>query len=414
MRENILTMRERQRVAALKKAQRREVTVRGVAELVGLSERQVYRLKVRFRKWGEQGLAHGNRGRPCRRKLGDKMRERVIRLRKEKYVGFNDHHFTEKLSEVEGISVSRETVRQWLRQAEVEAVRKRRGSRHRCRREPMPRMGMMLQADGSYHDWLEGRGDYLTLIGTIDDATNWVPEDCFFAPHETTLGYMRLFYFLFKKKGLPLSIYADRHSIFWTERNPTEEEQLLNKRPKTQLGRALEELGIRLIPAYSSQAKGRVERLWETFQDRLVSEMRLKGDKNEVEANATLQEFIPPYNRRFSRKPANPESAWRPIPEETDLRQILCIKEKRTVANDNTIAWKGRRLQISPSRLRRSFAKRQVEVRHLINNKIEVYYKNQRIARFHTQSAHENAPQSTITHWEDLRYTQKITERQAA
>lgn len=342
------------------------------------------------------------------------MRERVIRLRKEKYIGFNDHHFTEKLTEVEGIAVSRETVRKWLRKAEVEAMRKRRGSRHRCRREPMSQMAMMFQADGSFHDWLEGRGEYLTLIGMIDDATKWVPEDCFFAPHETTLGYMRLFHDLFRKKGLPLSIYADRHSIFWTEREPTEEEQLLNKRPKTQLGRALEELGIRLIPAYSSQAKGRIERLWETFQDRLVSEMRLKGDKNEAEANLTLKEFIPQYDKKFTREPKDPKSAWRPIPAQIDLKQILCIKKKRTVANDNTIAWQGQRLQIPPSKIRRSFAKCEVEVRHLINDKIEVYYKNQRIARFHPPSAHENAPQSTIAHWEDLRYTQKLTERQAA
>ena len=407
-------MKEKQRVAALRKARRGEVTVREVALLVGLSERQVFRLKARYRRLGERGLAHGNRGRPSRRRLGDRMSERVIRLRKEKYVGFNDHHFTEKLCEVEGITVSRETVRKWLRESAVEAVRKRRGPRHRCRREPMPRMAMMFQTDGSFHDWLEGRGDYLTLIGTIDDATKWVPEDCFFAPRETTLGYMRLFYDLFRKKGLPLSIYADRHSIFWTEREPTEEEQLLNKRPKTQLGRALEELGIRLIPAYSAQAKGRIERLWGTFQDRLVSEMRLKGDKSETEANVTLKEFIPQYNKRFTRNPKESHPAWRPIPPKIDLKQILCTKEQRTVANDNTIAWKGERLQIPPSKISRSFAKCQVEVRHLINDTIEVYYKSRRIARFSPRTARENAPQSTITHWEDLRYAQKLSERQVA
>jgi hypothetical protein len=270
---------------------------------------------------------------------------------------------------------------------------------------------MMLQADGSFHDWLEGRGLYLTLIGTIDDATKWVPDDCFFAPHETTLGYMKLFYELFKKKGIPLSIYADRHSIFWTEREPTEEEQLLNKKPKTQMGRALEELGIRLIPAYSPQAKGRIERLWGTFQDRLVSEMRLKQDKNATEANVTLKEFIPQYNKQFTREPKEATPAWRPVPPEIDLKQILCIKKKRTVANDNTIAWQGQRLQIPPSNLRPSFAKRKVEVRHLINNKIEVYYKNIRIARFEAQTAR---PESTISCSEDLRHTQKFTEREAA
>jgi hypothetical protein len=278
----------------------------------------------------------------------------------------------------------------------------------------MPQEGIMIQTDGSFHNWLEGRGDYLTLIGAIDDATKWVPEDCYFAPHETTLGYMKLFHDLFKKKGLPLSIYADRHSIFWTEREPTEEEQLLNKRPKTQMGRALDELGIRLIPAYSPQAKGRIERLWGTFQDRLVSEMRLKGDENQTGANVTLKEFVPKYNKRFTRNPKDPKPAWRPLPPEIDLKQILCIKKKRTVANDNTFAWEGKRLQIPSSKIRRSFAKCEVEVRHLINDKIEVYYKNQRIARFQPPSAHENAPPSTITHFEDLRYTQKLSERKAA
>lgn len=409
-----LTMKEKQRVAALRKAVKREITVPEVAELLGLSERQVFRLKARFRKWRERGIAHGNRGRPCQRKLKEKVRMKVIRLRQEKYKGFNDHHFTEKLSEVEGIVVSRETVRKWLRETGVEAVRKRKAPKHRCRREPMSQQGMMLQVDGSFHDWLEGRGDYLTLIGAIDDATKWVPNDCFFAPHETTLGYMKMFYYLFRKQGLPLLIYADRHSIFWTEREPTPEEQLLNKRPKTQLGRALEELGIRLIPAYSPQAKGRIERLWETFQDRLVSEMRLKGDKNQTEANITLKEFLPQYNRKFTREPKDPMPAWRPLPADIDLKQILCIKKQRTVANDNTIAWEGKRLQIPPSKIHRSFAQCQVEVRHLIDDKIEVYYKNQRIARFRPQPTHQDAQKSTIAHLEDLRYTQKMTEREAA
>lgn len=409
-----LTMKEKQRVVALKKAIKREMTVPEASEVLGLSTRQVFRLKARFRKWKEKGITHGNRGRPSSKKIPDKIREKVVVLRKRKYQGFNDHHFTEKLGEVEGVVVSRETVRKWLRGSAVEAVRKRRVSHHRCRREPMPQMGMMLQADGSYHDWLEGRGDYLTLIGTIDDATKWVPDDCFFASHETTLGYMKLFCELFKKRGLPLSIYADRHSIFWTEREPTEEEQLLNRKPKTQLGRALDELGIRLIPAYSAQAKGRIERLWGTFQDRLVSEMRLKRDKNEAEANVTLKEFIPQHNKRFTRQPKDPNPAWRPIPPGINLKQILCIKKKRTVANDNTIAWEGQRFQIPPSTLRRSFAKHEVEVRHLIDDKIEVYYKNQRIARFSPKMTHENALQSTISCQEDLRYTQKMTERKAA
>lgn len=407
-------MRERQRGAVVKEAVGRRLTVPRAANLLGLSERQVFRLKARYRTQGERGIAHGNRGRPSFRKMAERIQKRVTRLREGKYVGFNDHHFTEKLEEVEGLRVSRETVRKWLRKSCIEAVRKRRSSPYRCRRERMPRVGMMLQTDGSFHDWLEGRGELLTLIGAIDDASNLVPEGCSFDPHETTLGYMRMFFETFSKHGLPLSIYADRHSIFRTDREPTVEEQLLGKRPTTQLGRALEELGIKLIPAGSSQAKGRIERCWGTFQDRLVSEMRLKGDKTREEANATLREFLPQYNRRFTRPPADPRPAWRPLPRGIDLKQILCIKETRTVANDNTFAWEGKRLQLPKPRIRSSFAKRQVEVRRLITDEIEVYYKNERIARFKAQTARQNPPGSTIPSLDDIRYALKSTKRQAA
>ena len=162
---------------------------------------------------------------------------------------------------------------------------------------------MMLQVDGSPHDWLEGRGPELTLVGAIDDATSQVPG-ALFVEAETSWAYLKLFLGAFKKKGLPQSVYSDRHKIFFTDREPTIEEQLKAKRPRTQVGRALEELGITLIPAGSPQAKGRIERLWGTFQDRLVSELRLEGAKSKAEAQAVLDRYLPRHNRRFAKSAA--------------------------------------------------------------------------------------------------------------
>ena len=167
----------------------------------------------------------------------------------------------------------------------------------------------MVQVDGSPHEWLEGRGPALTLVEGIGDATGEVPG-ALFQDQETSWAYLKLFRDVFKKRGLPHSVYADRHSIFFTDREPTLEEQLAGKRPRTQVGRALEGLGITLIPAGSPQAKGRIERLWDTFQDRLVSELRLQGAKSEEQAQAVLDRHLPQHNRRFAKSASKVKSAW--------------------------------------------------------------------------------------------------------
>lgn len=411
-----LTMKEQSRSAILSKLARsgkEKVTVAQLAQCLGLSERQVFRLKARYRKRGALGLAHGNRGRKSSRKMPQKIEERIVNLAQGKYQGFNDHHLTEKLCEVEGIRVSRPKVQRLLRAMGIIAVRKKRRPKHRTRRERKPQEGLLLQTDGSNHDWLEGRGPRFTLLGLIDDATNLVPAGLF-DEEETTLGYFQIFYDTFSKKGLPTSIYADRHKIFQTDREPTLEEQLQNKKPETQIGRALRELGITLIPAYSSQAKGRIERCWGTFQDRLVSELRLEKTINKEEANAVVKKFIPQYNRRFTKKPANTNPAWRPVPKDVDLMQILCVKEQRVVANDNTVSYHGVTLQIPKSNIRPSFAKTKVEVHYLINGQIHIYYKNQPIANFPPKMIQLNALQQTISNEDGLRYTPISQERIAA
>ncbi|MBI4224348.1 MAG: ISNCY family transposase [Deltaproteobacteria bacterium] len=409
MKTIILTMKEQSRAAILSKLagkKKERVTTGQIAQVLGLSERQVYRLKARYRKKGIFGLAHGNRGRRSRWKMPKRLEDRIVKLAQGKYAGFNDHHLAEKLCEVEGIEVSRSKVEKLLRSRGIAAVRKKRRPKHRTRRERKPRAGLLLQTDGSEHDWLEGRGPRLTFLGLIDDATNEVPFG-FFDEAETTMGYFRLFYETFSRKGLPVSIYADRHTIFQTWRKPTVEEQLENKRPETQMGRALRELGITLIPAYSSQAKGRIERCWGTFQDRLVSELRLVKADNKEKANQAAGQFIPRHNRRFTRKPADETPAWRPIPKGIDLLQILCVKEQRVAANDNTISWHGQTLQIPKSKIRPSFAKVRVDVHHLINGEVHLFYKKGCIAKFSSETIALNDRRRTQTNQDGLGYTQK-------
>src|SRR5215471_11916587 len=246
--------------------------------------------------------------------------------------------------------ISREKVRQILRSYGIASPRKRRANKHRSRRERRAAEGMMLQVDGSPHDWLEGRGPSLCLIGAIDDATGKV-VGAMFVEAESTWGYFRLFSEVFKKYGLPQSVYADRHSIFWTDREPTLEEQLKNQRPSTEVGRGLQELGVTLIPAGSPQAKGRIERLWGTFQARLVSEHRRARAKTPSQAQVVLERYPPEHNRKFS-KPALSEPAWRKA-SSTQIQRALCFKQKRTVAKDHTVTFEGTLFQIpkpSPSR----------------------------------------------------------------
>lgn len=377
------------------------------ALVLGVSERHSYRIKARIRKEGVKGVIHGNQGRHCNWKLSEKTERQVVELARGKYRGFNDHHMTEKLEQEEGIELSREKVRRILRSKGIGSPRRRRPPKHRSRRERREAEGMMVQIDGSPHDWLEGRGPYLCLVGAIDDATSKVPA-AFFEEHETSAAYFRLFLEIGKREGLPLSAYADRHSIFWTEREPTLGEELLGKRPKTQVGRALEELGVTLIPAGSPQAKGRIERLWGTFQDRLVSELRLAGAKTKQQAQAVLDRFLPQYNRRFSKPALKAQPAWRKV-EAKPLEQSVCFKYQRTVAKDNTIQFGGALLQIPKLSPQRSYANKKVQVHVLLDGSVELFYQNEKIARFDSKTMHAIGLYRTNGRQAVLRYGPETT-----
>jgi transposase len=372
------------------------------ALVMGLSERQCYRVKARVGKAGAKGVVHGNRGQPCKRKIKDKTVKRILELALGKYKDFNDHHLTEKLESEEKIELSREKVRRILRAHGIASPKKRRGIKHRSRRERRAAEGMMLQVDGSPHDWLEGRGPRLCLIGAIDDATGKV-VGAFFQQAESSWGYFTLFTSIFRQHGLPQSIYSDRHSVFWTDREPTMDEQLVNKRPTTEVGRGLEQLGVTLILAGSPQAKGRIERLWGTFQDRLVSELRLAGAKTPPQAQAVLDRYLPVHNRRFSKPARNAEPAWRKV-SSLQIQQALCFKERRTVAKDNTITFDATVFQIPKLSPFRSHANKRIDVHVLLDGGVEFFYQKEKIATFDSKTTHALGLYRTQTKREGFRY----------
>ena len=259
----------------------------------------------------------------------------------------------------------------------------------------------MLQVDGSPHDWLQGRGPRLCLIGAIDDATGKV-MGAFFVQAESSWGYFQLFSEIFRKHGLPQSIYTDCHSVFWTDRQPTLQEQLVNKKPTTEVGRGLEDLGVTLILAHSPQAKGRIERLWNTFQDRLVSELRLAKANTVKQAAAVLERYLPVHNRKFS-KPAQAQPAWRKI-SSLQIEQALCFKQQRTVAKDNTVTFEGTVLQIPKTSPFRSYANKRIDVHVLLDGAVEFFYKSEKIASFDSKTTHTIGLYRTHQNKEGFRY----------
>ena len=357
-------------------------TNKEMAQALGLSVRQVQRLKKVLKEEGPAGLAHGNRGQDPSNTLADEAVERIVELYRSKYTGLNFSHFHEKLVEVEGVEVSTRSVRRILSRAGYTSPKKRRQPKHRSRRERRSCEGAMLQIDGSPHDWLEGRGPRICLLGAIDDATGKV-AGALFRQREDAHGYFLLMLEVVTKRGIPESVYHDRHGIF--ERGPKDEEaiweQLEGKRAPTQFGRLMEELGIRQIVANSPQAKGRVERLWGTFQDRLVSELRIAGACTLEDANPVLRRVVADHNRRFARKPDDPESVYRPLEENLDARALFCFKYRRTVANDNTVQFFGRTIQIGRGPGGRSYARCSVEVQERFDGSLRVYYQGQPVAK---------------------------------
>lgn len=350
------------------------------SEVLGVTVRQVNRLVRRLRESGIVGLIHGNRGRASSRRFPEQIRGKILDWVRGRYADINDTHLMEILMREESIKIGRETLRVLLRSHGVGPKRKRRSRKFRSRRERKEAFGCMIQIDASHHDWLEGRGPMLTLVGGKDDATNYVWARFEYA--ETSWAYLRLLQDIAHTQGLPMSLYSDRHGIFHVVREPTIVEQFQNTAPLTQFGRAMEELGIRLIKAWSSQAKGRIERHWGFSQDRLVVELRLANARTIEDANRVLTIFLKEINRRLTVPPRKREPLFRKPLHTSQLNRILCLKETRTVNNDHTISFEGVILQIPHVKGLRSLARRKVQVLQLQDGSIEIQYETRTIAQF--------------------------------
>jgi transposase len=372
----ILTPRVEQQLIVLNALDRGELLMAKAADLLGLSTRQVRRLRRAYRQHGPKALVHGNRGRQSSRRVREAIRKRIVSLARTTYAGVNHKHLSELLAEREGLTLSHPTIHRILRAAGLRSPRRRRPPRHRRRRERMPQAGLLVQLDGSTHPWLDHRGPRLTLIAAIDDATGEVLAATF-RDQEDAHGYFEILHALTQTKGIPVAAYSDRHGIFHrTIKRPlTLQEQLAGKPAPTQLARALQELGTRWIPASSPQAKGRIERLFGTFQDRLRVELRLGGVTDRDGANAFLREFLRRYNARFAQPPADVTSAYRPWPAGLDPQTVFCFKYQRVVSNDNTIMLGPQCIQLLPGPGGRSYAKTTVEVHERLDGRIATFYR---------------------------------------
>ena len=344
-----LDERAQQRLLVLNHILARDLTAAEAADTLGLSVRSVRRLLARYRSAeGAAALVHGNRGRAPSNRVTDEQRAQLVKLAGDDYRGVNRAHLADLLAEREQITMPARTLRRILAEAGVPAVKQRRARGHRTRRERMSQAGLLVQVDGSRHDWLEGRGPYLTLVGAIDDATGLI-TGAIFREQEDSVGYLTVLAETATGYGLPVGIYSDRHTIFWSGRGRplTIAEQFSGQRRRTQVGRALEAAAIAWIAARSPQAKGRVERLWGTAQDRLRSELRLAGATTLEQANTVLADYVPRHNTRFGVAASDEQPPWRPLPPERQAETIFCFRHSRRMAADGTFSIAGRELTLA-------------------------------------------------------------------
>lgn len=372
---------EQRRLYVLTELLAGRLTTIEAALTLDLSIRHLKRLKARYGREGVAALTHGNRGRRPWHAIDPALAERVVELARTTYAGLNHSHLADLLAEREGIDLERSTIRRLLIRAGSPSPRPRRPPAHRSRRERMAREGVLLQADGSRHRWFGPDQPFATLIGAVDDATGTVPA-ALFREHEDAAGYLTMLRAIAEGPGIPLALYVDRHGIFTkraTERL-TLEEELTGTRLPTQVGRALDELGIRRIHALSPEGKGRIERMWQTIQGRLVAELRIAGITTIAAANAYLPGFLVRLNARFGVPAAQPEIAYRPVPDDLDLERICCFKYGRLVASDNTIRFGGRGLQLGPVGGRRTLARTRVEVHERLDGSLLVLWRGETVA----------------------------------
>ena len=373
-----MTQADRDRLVTLKKAKKRVITQRVAAEELGLSTRQVKRLLYAMKKRGDKAVLHGLRGKPSNRRIEEMTKREAMKiLSTEVYRGFGPTLAAEYLRKKHGIQVSKETVRQWMIEAKLWRAKEEKVEHPHVWRPRRSRFGELVQWDTSEHDWLEGRGEKLYLIAMIDDATSRLFAR--FVRHDTSEENMRLLWSYLEKFGRPVAFYTDKASMFRTAEKRKWDEPGVDKdpveMPPTQIGRALRELGITWIAAHSPQAKGRVERNFQTAQDRLVKGMRVAGVKTLEEANQYLdQDYLAWWDRELTVEPANSDNAHRPLDKSHNLAASLSHVETRQVENNYTLRFNGDRYQIERSAIVSGLRRADVRVEKRLDGSLAVKY----------------------------------------
>jgi helix-turn-helix protein len=376
-----MSSRELERVEVMGRVANKSLKLLHAAEILRLSYRQVKRLWKIYRQGGAAGLKHGHAGRPSNRAKAEKFRRQVLRLVAKKYSGSEEERFgptlaAEHLAEEDGLLIDEETLRRWML-AEGLWTRRRKRQAFRKRRERKPHFGELVQLDGSFHDWLEGRGPGGCLMDMVDDATSTVL--CRLGEQETIWAAVGVLRAWIGQYGVPQALYTDWKNVY--KRQPTEAERLRGEVPLTQFGRMCQRLGIEIIAASSPQAKGRVERNHGIHQDRLVKKLRRQGLTSHAAVNEYLEkEYLPAHNRRFARAAAEPEDYHRRRPGASQLRQIFRLETERRISNDWVVRHEGRLLQLQPQHRHYGPTRAKALVCEWEDGTLEVHYRGERLA----------------------------------
>lgn len=346
----MLKQEEIKRATLIEACIKGQCTVKQVATALGLSERRVKQIKKEVKENGVKSIAHGNRGRKPKNTIPDETRKRILELRSSyEYEISNFKHFQELLKERENIDISYSALYNILHSAGIKSPKKHRKTKLHHRRKRKECEGMMLQADGTPFDWF-GNGERYSLHGFVDDATGKI-TGLYMCKNECLLGYLEVLRQTLENYGIPISLYPDKYSVFFPPKKVNDHitiEEQLNGREKgiTQFGRIIEELGIDMFPANSPQAKGRIERLWETLQSRLVTEFRIHNIKTIEDANSFLVQYIQEYNSKFAIEASSKKSVFLKLPKRYNLDELLCVRFERTIDNSGVFSIKNSKFQI--------------------------------------------------------------------
>ena len=368
-----LSRKELQRVKVMERLSAGDLSNQEAADELNICRRQIIRLKKKYTEQGARGLIHGNRGRQPRHSLGDEIRAEVLALYQQKYYDFNFSHFTERLNEEEDISISRSSVARILKAEGITSKKsvKRKPKLHRSR----PRRaaaGELWQTDATTFQWFEGDDEYYTLHGYVDDATG-VVVGAYFTKNECTLGYVEALKRGLEKYGIPQAIYSDRHTIFRSPKELSEEEKAEDmEEPLSNFGMGLSELGIHQIFALTPQAKGRIERLWGTFQDRLTAELRLAGIKNIEEANRFLPQFLAGHNAKFAVEAREEEPVYVLLDRKIDFNLLFAQRDTRKTDSGGVISYEGCYYAPAEGTACVGLARMSVELRRTLDGRIVI------------------------------------------